>query len=58
MKRSAAFLAVVCDPSARRSALTLQESGKTGFSGHGFVRESPPDETGVIPRYIGDEALP
>jgi 3-keto-disaccharide hydrolase len=54
MKRSVSFLEVVCDPSARRSALTLQESGKTDFSGLGFVRESPPDETGVIPRYIGD----
>ena len=49
MKRSVAFLAVVCYRSARRSALRLQESGKTGFYGLGFVRESPPDETGVIP---------
>jgi hypothetical protein len=45
-------------PRARRSALVLQENGLTGFSGLGFVIESPPDETAVILCYIGDGGLP
>src|SRR6202795_1691319 len=44
-------------PRARRSALMLQENVQTGFSGLGFVIESPPDETAVILCYIGDGGL-